>query len=124
MIAADTSTLIAYLEGGRGDDVTVLDAALREHQLLRPPVVLAETLSDPALPAPVRDLLAALPLLEIEPGYWERAGLLRARILGLRRTARVADALIAQRCLDHGVPLLTRNKDFGNFARATELSLL
>lgn len=124
MIAADTSTLIAYLQGARGEDVTVLDAALSEHQLVLPPVVLAEILSDPALPPAVRGLLASLPLLEIEPGYWERAGLLRARILALRRKARVADALIAQSCLDHGVPLLTRDKDFRNFARATDLSLL
>jgi predicted nucleic acid-binding protein len=124
VIAADTSTLIAYLQGARGEDVTVLDAALSEHQLVLPPVVLAEILSDPALPPAVRVLLASLPLLEIEPGYWERAGLLRARILALRRKARVADALIAQSCLDHGVPLLTRDKDFRNFARATDLSLL
>jgi predicted nucleic acid-binding protein len=124
VIAADTSTLIAYLEGAPGDDVTVLHAALSEHQLVLPPVVLAETLSDPALPTAVRELLASLPLLELEPGYWERAGLLRARILGQRRKARVADALIAQSCLDHGVPLLTRDKDFRNFARAAALSLL
>jgi predicted nucleic acid-binding protein len=124
VIAADTSTLIAYLEGAAGDDVVVLHAALGEHQLVLPPVVLAETLSDPALPATVRELLAALPLLEINPGYWERAGLLRARVLHLRRKARVADALIAQSCLDHGVPLLTRDRDFRNFARATDLSLL
>jgi predicted nucleic acid-binding protein len=124
VIAAATSTLIAYLEGAGGDDVIVLHAALSEHQVVLPPAVLTETLSDPALPPAVRALLASLPLLGIEPGYWERAGLLRARILAQRRKARVADALIAQSCLDHGVPLLTRDKDLRNFARATDLSLL
>jgi predicted nucleic acid-binding protein len=124
VIAVDTSSLIAYLEGATGPDVTLVDTALSEHQLVLPPVVLTETLSDPALPPRVRTLLVSLPMLEVEPGYWDRAGLLRAGILSHRRKARVADALIAQSCLDHGVPLVTRDKDFRHFARAAALSLL
>ena len=89
-----------------------------------PPVVLTELLSDPGLPANVRTLLTALPQLEVEPGFWERAGLLRASILKRRLKARVADALIAQSCLDRSVPLVTRDKDFRHFARAAGLALL
>lgn len=124
MIAADTSSLVAFLEGAEGEDVDLVQEALEHQQLVMPPVVLTELLSDPALPAQVRRLLAALPQLEIEPGYWERAGLLRAAVLRQRRKARVADALIAQSCLDQATPLVTRDNDFRHFARAAGLALL
>ncbi len=124
MIAVDTSSLIAFLEGAGGADTDIVQSALEHQQLVLPPVVLTELLSDPSLPAKVRSLLAALPLLEIQPGFWERAGLLRASILKQRRKARIADALIAQTCLDQSVPLVTRDRDFRHFARDAGLPLL
>jgi predicted nucleic acid-binding protein len=124
MLAADTSSMVAFLQDGEGADVDLIQAALDQQQLVLPPVVLTELLSEPALPPAVRSLLAALPQLDIEPGYWERAGLLRASILKQRRQARVADALIAQSCLDQSAPLVTRDKDFRHFAKAAGLSLL
>jgi len=124
VIAADTSSMIAFLEGDTGDDADVIASALRHRQLALPPAVLTELLSDPALPRTVRALLAGLPLLDLEPGFWERAGLLRAAVLKHRREARVADALIAQSCLDQSTPLVTRDRDFRHFARAAGLSLL
>ncbi|NUR54381.1 MAG: PIN domain-containing protein [Acidobacteria bacterium] len=124
MIAVDTSSMVAFLEGSRGDDTDVVQSALDHQQLALPPAVLTELLSDPALPRSVRALLAGLPILDIEPGFWERAGLLRASILKQRRKARVADALIAQSCLDQSVPLLTRDRDFRHFAAAAGLPLL
>ncbi len=74
MIAADTSTWIAFLEGERGADTQLLDRALEDRQVLMVPVVLTELLSDPKLPSEVFDTLSALPLIDIEPGYWQRAG--------------------------------------------------
>jgi predicted nucleic acid-binding protein len=124
VIAVDTSSMIAFLEGVAGDDADLVQSALDHQQLVLPPVVLTELLSDPGLPANVRTLLTALPQLEVEPGFWERAGLLRASILKRRLKARVADALIAQSCLDRSVPLVTRDKDFRHFARAAGLALL
>jgi predicted nucleic acid-binding protein len=124
VIAADTSSLVAFLEGASGSDVDVLQSALDHQQLVLPPAVLTELLSDPALERDVRSLLAALPQLQLEPGCWERAGLLRASILKQRKKARVADALIAQSCLDQSVPLVTRDKEFRHFARAAGLALL
>jgi predicted nucleic acid-binding protein len=124
VIAADTSSLVAFLEGAAGSDVEVIQSALDHQQLVLPPVVLTELLSDPGLPTSVRSLLTALPQLELEPGYWERAGLLRAGALKQRRKARIADALIAQSCIDQSVPLVTRDKDFRNFAGKTGLALL
>jgi predicted nucleic acid-binding protein len=124
VIAVDTSSMIAFLQGETGADCDVVQSALDHQQLALPPVVLSELLSDPGLPKPVRGLLAGLPILDIEPGYWERAGLLRAKVLKAKRKARVADALIAQSCLDQSTPLLTRDKDFRNFARAIGLALM
>ena len=124
MIAVDTSSMIAFLEGNEGDDTELVQTALDHQQLALPPVVLAELLSDPALPRAVRSLLAGLPILEVEPGFWERAGRLRARVLKQRKKARVADALIAQSCLDQSTPLVTRDRDFRHFAAAAGLPLL
>jgi predicted nucleic acid-binding protein len=39
-------------------------------------------------------------------------------VLAKRHKARLGDALIAQSCIDHGIPLLTRDRDFRNFAAA------
>ena len=124
MIAADTSSLIAYLSGDRGTDVEGLETALSESQLCLPPVVLTELLSDPKLPGAVARALDQIPVLEILDGYWQRAGHLRSRVLALRRKARLADTLIAQSCLDHGVPLLARDADYRNLARVSNLTLL
>lgn len=124
MIAADTSSMVAFLEGREGGDTDLIQSALEQQQLALPPVVLSELLSDPALPPPVRTLLAALPLLDVEPGFWERAGLLRAAVLKQRKKARLADALITQSCLDQSTPLVTRDRDSRHFAASAGLPLL
>ena len=124
MIAADTSTWIAFLEGAKGPDVELLDRALRERQVLMPPIVLTELLSDPQLPSRVAKTLSDVPMIEIEAGFWQRAGALRAKILSKRRKARLGDALIAQCCTDRDVPLLTRDRDYQAFAEAAGLNLM
>ena len=123
MIAADTSSWVAFLSGAAGDDVLLLKQALQDRQLLMVPMVLTELLSDPQLPSNVAASLAAVPLLALPTGFWERAGALRARVLAKRRRARLADALIAQTCLDAGVALITRDRDFRAFAQAASLHL-
>lgn len=123
MIALDSSSLIAYLGGGRGVDVEAVELALAERQACLPPVVLTEVASDPKLPRSVLAPLRQVPLLEVTPGYWERAGALRARLLSKRMKAPLADALIAQSCIDHDVPLVTRDADFERFARFARLKL-
>jgi hypothetical protein len=87
------------------------------------PVVLTELLSDPRLPARVAQTLSEVPPVGIDPGYWERAGMLRAKVLAKHRKARLGDALIAQSCIDQGIPLLTRDRDFRAFAEAAGLRL-
>lgn len=124
MIAADTSTWVAYLEGAAGEDVQLLDRALEDRQVVMAPVVLTELLSDPKLPSEVAKTLLEIPLIEVESEYWRRAGTLRAKVLAKRRRARLGDALIAQTCLDRGIRLVTRDRDFRAFAEAAGLDLI
>jgi predicted nucleic acid-binding protein len=124
VIAADSSSLIAHLSGDTGDDVAILDQTLADHLLVLPPVVLTELLSDPKLPGAVAEILQALPILENQDGYWERAGLLRAQVLSKGRKARLADTLIAQSCLDHEMPIIVRDRDFRILAAFAGLKLL
>ena len=88
------------------------------------PVVLTELLSDPKLPSAVAETLSEVPAMEVAPGHWQRAGALRAEVLAKRRKARLGHALIAQSCIDGGVPLLTRDRDFRAFADAAGLDLV
>ena len=124
MIAADTSTWIAFLEGEKAPDTELLDQALRDRQVLMVPVVLTELLSEPKLAAEVAATLCDLPAIEIGREYWQRAGTLRAKVLAKRRRARLGDALIAQCCIEGGVSLLTRDRDFRAFSEAAGLKLV
>jgi hypothetical protein len=123
MIAADTSTWIAFLQGDTGDDAQLLDQALADRQVLMIPAVLTELLSDPGLPAHIAETLAEIPLIDVESSYWQRAGALRAKVLSKRLKARLGDALIAQTCVDRGIVLITRDRDFLAFADAASLNL-
>lgn len=124
MIAADTSTWIAFLEGESGDDVEMLARALADRQVMMAPAVLTELLSDPELPAATARTLSDVPLIDIDPSYWRRAGRLRAQVLARNRKARLGDALIAQCCIDGGVSLITRDRDFRAFVDAAGLKLI
>jgi predicted nucleic acid-binding protein len=124
VIAVDTSTWIAFLQGDSGGDVELLDRALQDRQVLMAPVVLTELLSDPKLAPEVVRTLSELPLIELTDGYWQRAGKLRAKVLAKRHKARLGNALIAQSCIDRRIPLLTRDRDFQAFAGSAGLNLL
>lgn len=124
MIALDTSSIIAFLADQKGQDVEHVDHALGKRVAVFPPLVLSELLSDSNLPLPLVKIFKTIPLLEILPGYWERCGLLRAKILKKKFKARIADTLIAQSCLDHDLPLITRDRDFRHFEKFAELKLL
>ncbi len=124
MIAADTSTWVAFLEGNSGEDVQLLDRALEDRHVVMVPVVLTELLSDAELPSDVAETISEVPLIEVASGYWQRAGVLRAKVLAKRRKARLGDALIAQSCIDQGVPLITRDRDFRAFTEAANLNLV
>jgi predicted nucleic acid-binding protein len=125
LIAIDTSSWIAFLSGDEdGPDTTLVDRVLRDELAVVPPAVLAELLSDPRLSAHLGGHFSHLPVLEVQPGYWERVGRLRARILAKKHRARLADALIAQSCIDADTSLITRDDDFRWFTRHGGLKTL
>jgi predicted nucleic acid-binding protein len=102
----------------------LLDRALEDRQVVMVPVVLTELLSDPGLPSHIAETISEVPPMQVTPGYWQRAGLMRAKVLAKRRKARLGDALIAQACIDQGIPLITRDRDFRAFVEAANLDLL
>lgn len=124
MLCIDTSSLIAYLEGARGQDVEFVDQAFSDEVGAISPVTLTEVLSDPRLGRPTREAILQLPVLPILDGFWERAGALRSGVLRAGHKATLADTLIAQNCLDHHAALVTRDRDFRLFARIGGLRLL
>jgi len=83
-----------------------------------PPIVLAEALSSPAVEQNFINFVLTLPLLDIEDGYWRRAGDLRRSFLLEGYKAQLSDALIAQACIDKDIPLITHDADFRHFLRA------
>lgn len=124
MLCIDTSSLVAYLEGNTGADVDLVDQAFSDEVGVISPVTVTEVLSDPNLSRSVRGVILQLPVLPITEGFWERAGMLRAKILRSGHKARLADTLIAQNCLDHGALLVTRDKDFRTYTRIAGLRIL
>jgi hypothetical protein len=123
MAAVDSSTLISYLLGRQGEDVELFDAALAAGNLRIPPPVIAEVLCHPNLPREHIDLIDALPILELLPGFWHRAAKTRRALLSRGLRARLADSLIAQFCVDHNEVLIARDPDFRHFAKHCGLKL-
>lgn len=116
--------MIAFLEGETGRDVELVDQALMDQVGVFSPIVVTELLSDPKLSSSVRKIILEIPVLPITEGFWERAGLLRAKLLQRKQKAKLADTLIAQTCLDHQVPLVTRDNDFTHFSKVSTLKIL
>lgn len=123
MLAADTSSLVAYFSGEPGDDVDLLRRSLSDSAIALPPMVLTELLSDLATHKRLRDLVSDWRMLEITPAYWERCGHLRATLIARGVRAKAPDALIAQSCIDHDVALITRDDDFRHFVTYCGLKL-
>lgn len=123
VFAVDTSSIIALISGQTGPDIDLIVEALPESRIIIPPVVYVEACSNHKTRTRMEALLMPIRQLEILPDYWRRASLLRSDILAHKLKANLADTLIAQSCIDHGVALITRDADFRHFARAGGLKL-
>jgi predicted nucleic acid-binding protein len=124
MIAVDSSTIIAYIQGDPGPDVDLFENAIDNNQIVLPPLVITEVLCDPHLPALHRSLLIALPILELKDGFWQRAAQSRGQVLSRKLKARLGDTLIAQCCIDHDLMLIARDGDFRHFVEHCGLKLV
>ena len=124
MLCIDTSSMIAFLEGQNGRDVELIDQALLDQVGVFAPVTVTELLSDPELTASTCNAISAILVLPILNGFWERAGILRAKVLKRGRKAKLADTLIVQSCIDHQTTLVSRDQDFEIFKKLAGLKLL
>jgi predicted nucleic acid-binding protein len=121
---ADTSSVVAYIRGEQGRDIDLVDRALADYSLAFAPITVTELLSDPSLTPALEKFILGIQQLEIKAGYWERAGKLRAELMRRGYRPKIADTLIAQSCLDHSVPLITRDRDFSSFQKFAGLRVL
>lgn len=126
MIATDTSTMVDWLRHGpiARPDVAALLQALKDERLVLPPPVITELLSYPEMDNRTKRMLSGFRQLPLVEGFWERAGAARARLRRLGLKAKLPDALIAQCCIDAGVPLISQDADFRHFAAHCGLKLL
>lgn len=115
MLAADTSSMVAFLNGEEAEDVEVIKSTITDELLILPPVVLSELLSAKSLKTEVAELLVEMPLLELADDFWVLVGEARRKILKKGRRARLADAMIAVCCIESSIPLITRDSDFRHF---------
>jgi predicted nucleic acid-binding protein len=113
--AADTSALIDFSKGIPSRAATVFEKCLEEGALVLPEPVLFEVLSGPSITKEVEAIFLSLPRLLAVAGYWERAALMRRKILKKKLRARAMDCLVAQICIDHQVALITGDEDFKRF---------
>jgi predicted nucleic acid-binding protein len=112
------------MQGEQGPDVELVDQALADRSLVLAPVSVSELLSDPLLTPSLESFILGIQQLGIKAGYWERAGKLRAELIRGGHRPKIADTLIAQSCLDHDVPLVTRDRDFASFQKFASLRVL
>ncbi len=112
MLCFDTSSLIAYFQGEAGVNVDLIDQALIDQVGVLSPVIVEELLSDADLLLTLRRTILELPTLPLTEGFWEHAGLLRAKVLRTGRRANLADtsslkaASIIMRHLSHAIMTL------------------
>ena len=117
MISADSSSLIAYLEGQITPDTDAIADALQAVELVLAPPVLVELMGKADTIAAYDSIATKAALLPLTDGYWLRARETRRLILSKGLRARALDTLIAQCCIDADVPLIARDPDFRHFAR-------
>lgn len=123
MIAADSSSLIAYLQGDAGPDIELIERAIAGTELILAPPVVTELRTGAVPNSDIDILLAETRMLPIDDGLWDRAGRNRRLLIEKGLKARFADAVIAQCCIDADVPLIARDKDYRHFERWCGLKL-
>lgn len=114
--------MVAFLAGETGDDVARIEQAMAANELVIPPPVVTELYSKPDR-SELAPLLEEVPLMGLHEGFWERAGEMRRTLLNQGLKAAMADAVIAQCCIDADAPLIARDRDYRHFERWCGLKL-
>jgi len=123
-IVVDTSSWIEYFAGR---PLPELEEALLEGRVFLPPIVLAELMSarlDRHDQAELLDLLASLPLCDVQRDHWVRVGHLRAELSGKGVSISIPDAHVAQCVLDIRAHLLTHDKVSARISKHVPLRLI
>lgn len=123
MLALDSSALVSFFKNEDAEFSRLFKIILISEQIVVSPVVYAEVFSHPLLKTEEIELIEAIKSLPIKEGYWKRAGLVRAFLYKKGCKPKLPDTLIAQSCIDHDVPLLTRDDGFLPFAEFCGLKL-
>ena len=124
MIGVDASTLLAFLRDEKGGDVAALANALHHGEIVLPPMVVTKILSEENLDDLLVAKLVSLPVIELTPGYWARAGQTRAHLKTRGVKAKLPETLIVQACLDHDIGFITRDKAYAPYAEHCGLRLV
>lgn len=121
MIGVDASAIIPWLKQDSGADF--LQELVAGGRAAVAPVTITELFSDKRGIDTVADAIKGFRVIDLTTGHWERAGAMRAALRTAGRKAPMADALIAQACIDANIPLLTRDADFKVYADLFGLKL-
>jgi predicted nucleic acid-binding protein len=121
---ADTSIWIDHFRGDSGEDLELFRKSLGEGRVAMAPVVLAELLSSTQIPASVEKALSEMEFAGASDNFWVEAGRLRRRLAKQGFNASLADCLVAQSCLEHDLPLLTRDQGIRKFGPKIGLTLI
>ena len=114
-IAIDASSFRRYLDGVDAPDTRAVIHAIVTGEAALPPVALAELLSDPNLALDAVGEVESVAVVPIKGGFWHRAGFMRAMLIRAKLKPKLPDTLIAQNCIDYGIPLITNDRGFRQF---------
>jgi predicted nucleic acid-binding protein len=112
LIALDSSAFARFFDDPSAAENAKVAKAIHSGDVVLPPPVVTELLSNPRLPDAFAAFVLATPVLPLHDDYWARTGRLRADVLRRSLRAGLADCLIAQSCIDNDVPLITYDRDF------------
>jgi len=122
-VVVDTSVWVDYF---RGQEIPLLDEALKRGAVMIPPVVVAELVSGAHRPqerVALIDFLGELPLCPDDRNHWLRVGELRRRCREQGCSTSTPDAHVAQCALDAEALLFSRDRIFKAIARHCDLRL-
>ena len=116
MIVADTNVWIGFFNQTLAQNTLLFREAIQNQAVAMPTPILHELLCFPELNDLDRIYFSRFQTFNPSEQTWLRAGEMRRKILHKKLKCRAIDALIAQTCIENGLPLLTLDNDFKKFS--------